>query len=28
LPHEHGAETLDDLFVTVAHETLREQSAS
>jgi ABC-2 type transport system ATP-binding protein len=27
LPGEHGAESLDDLFVTVAHETLREGSA-
>jgi ABC-2 type transport system ATP-binding protein len=27
LPGEHGAETLDDLFVTVAHEALREEPA-
>ena len=27
LPGEHGAETLDDLFVNVAHEALREEPA-
>ena len=27
LPREHGAETLDDLFVSVAHEALGEGAA-
>ena len=27
LTHEHGVATLDDLFVAVAHETLRQGAA-
>jgi ABC-2 type transport system ATP-binding protein len=26
LPHEHGAASLDDLFVAVAHEALAEEA--
>jgi ABC-2 type transport system ATP-binding protein len=28
LPEAHGAASLDDLFVTVAHEALRQEAAT